>query len=759
MAGRPWAGPRRRPFAAAGGLAAWLWGAALVGWCGACGVGGGTVGPGANANANDVADGAGASGGNVTTPASGGDGNASGGGTGGDGNASGGGTGGDGNAVAAAPTLGQRYDVVGIVGTGQSLSVGVAGNYCSLDYEPAFDHVKLADAAGVWALSDPNAPSLYLLPLTEPLRPFYATGIDTYPHNLYGVTQHTALAHQLSALSMAHRQVDYPTAATVVGESGRSITTIRPHGVELDNSNSPSFAAALYETQAIGRLLAEQNRTYAVGAVTLVHGEADWARASYGNDIVALQQAFDANLRAITQQTDPILLYATQQHTLGPGRDAATPLAAASYAWSRYGIWRAAIDHPDALVLVGPKYQWPYAGDFLHMVQAGYHAVGEKTAQAFYQTTELGAHFWPTMPLFVTQRDATHLELPYHAPVPPLNFDEGLPANAPGQAQHASGSRYAAWAAGRGFEVLDGAGTPLTIAAADVDPNGTSVVLTMAAALPSTVVVQYAMTQDNNTSVMGGGAAGGFMGQLRDSDPFAPLGRNTAYCTLTTNSNVLTCATSLWFANVYTQLWDPNGAPLGYAVSPTNTNWTQWSLLAPWSGPTQTLPITFAPRMENYGVSFALVGLWQRVGAGAAAPMAVYAAGEEGENDLGACLVRQGSTYVAGSYRAATGTCQGWGAQGLVAATSFELLRAPGSKAVDWRAASGGAAGDNAVLVDVDAAGVPSYVCRVQHGSDTLVGTLWPAGVTQSGCVAATATGEKVASASYEVLVAPTPTL
>src|SRR5262247_1103846 len=89
---------------------------------------------------------------------------------------------------------------LGVVGTGQSLSVGAASN--GLVYTtPSATNMKLSLGARVttWPI-DPNDPELSLAALAELIRPINTTSYSAaYPINIYGETFHTVMGAQVSA--------------------------------------------------------------------------------------------------------------------------------------------------------------------------------------------------------------------------------------------------------------------------------------------------------------------------------------------------------------------------------------------------------------------------------------------------------------------------------------------------------------------------------------------------------------------------------
>src|SRR4029079_7990671 len=204
-----------------------------------------------------------------------------------------------------------------------------------------------------------------------------------------------------------------------------------------------AYAASLFEARAIKRLADGQNKSYGVGAIFLTHGESDAGNANYENDMLQLWTDYNTDLKAITGQTQTIPLFTSQQHGIYLY---ATGQAARNVDVSTLLQWKAGVDHPEAIVCVGPKYQYPYFTDFLHLVPLGYELMGEKYAEAFYQHVVLGRPWKPLEPLPET---VTHsgrvITVDFYVPVPPLAWDEVLPK--PHQTD------LTEWAPGHGFEV------------------------------------------------------------------------------------------------------------------------------------------------------------------------------------------------------------------------------------------------------------------------------------------------------------------
>jgi hypothetical protein len=403
------------------------------------------------------------------------------------------------------PTM--LWDYTGIIGTGQSLSVGAeAGNITPKARTQPYGNLKLSLGAATVPPFNPDDPALSLVPLVEPIRPPNPGYPNAYPGNLDGESPHTAMAAEITALAKAGGLSDFVTIHTVVGESGQAMSVIDRNAKEVVNATGGTtgraYAASLFEARAIQRLAA--GKTYGIGAIFLTHGESDAENTHYDSDMLRLWTDYNADLSAITGQTTPIPLFTSQQHGIHKYKAGQAPR---SIDISTTLQWTAALEQPGKIVCTGPKYQYPYSPDFLHLVPLGYELMGEKYAEIFYSHVVLGHPWQPLHPLADTvTRSGRVITVDFHVPVPPLAWDDVLPK--PHQLD------LTEWARGRGFEVRTGS-TRLTIeSVALLDEN--TVQITCGADVPSGSTLGYAATSD-------GAAISGVSprwGQLRDSDPF-----------------------------------------------------------------------------------------------------------------------------------------------------------------------------------------------------------------------------------------------
>jgi hypothetical protein len=473
----------------------------------------------------------------------------------------------------SAPVIGKApYDIVGIVGTGQSLSVGAVGTPVVSDTQP-YGNLKLLDS-GADPKYDGMSDQLSLVPLTAPIRPgMPGYPAIAYPNNIAGETPNEGMANQISATTMALGGYSHVTAATNVGESGQSITVIEKNGT------GNAFAATLYEAAAIKALAAAQNKTYGVAAVILTHGETDSQDPNYEQEITKLRSDYDQDLKAITGQKEDVLMLISQQASFPADGGASLSAVAA---------WKLGVDDPAHFLCVGPKYQYWYAPDHVHFDAPNYRRLGEKYAEVYTEVVLKKKPWAPLQPTKISHSGAT-ITIDFHVPNPPLAWEEGI--SAPHQG-------YAPWAKGRGFEV--GAGVPLTIT--DVTIQGSSVIITLDKPPPAMpITIAYAMRQDGPGYA--GGTDAGRRGQLRDSDDFVGYDTATIAVNATQGSPTLTAVKPGDFT-ARTPRMLVTGAGVAGPTMIANATPDAVTLSQPWTGATGMVMVTVQNDQRNYAVQF-----------------------------------------------------------------------------------------------------------------------------------------------------------
>ncbi|HEY9061282.1 MAG TPA: dockerin type I domain-containing protein [Pseudobacteroides sp.] len=390
-------------------------------------------------------------------------------------------------------TINRPWDWDGIIGTGQSLSVGT--NPISTKTQPYNNLMLSLGTSNKAQPFNPNDQQLKMVPLIEPLRALQTGYPAPYPGNLWGETPHSTMANQITSMVKSTGGTDYITAHTVVGESGQGMVALKKGAVESGNIGR-AYAASMFEVQAINRLAKVVGKTYGVGAVTLIHGETDCGNTNYKNEIYKLWSDYNQDIKAITGQTQNVTMFVVQQHGY--------PKEVGSTSVGTLAQWKVGVDYPGNIVCIGPNYQRPYITDGTHLPVNGYQQVGEKFAQVYYEKVVLGKDWKPLQPTSAAMSGKV-ITVDFHVPMGPLVWDTTLPA--PNQS-------VTEWKNGKGFEVT-ASGTKVTISSVEI--SGNSVKITCASDLPASgVKVSYAYTAVRTARSNGTIR----WGLLRDSDPF-----------------------------------------------------------------------------------------------------------------------------------------------------------------------------------------------------------------------------------------------
>lgn len=397
--------------------------------------------------------------------------------------------------LAAQETGNVMFDWNGVIGTGQSLSVGATP---IVSDEQPYGNLRLSRGPANRPPFNPEDSSLEMVPLVELST---ATGYPgPYPGNLYGETPHTAMANQVSALARAQGRPDHVSVHTVAGESGQGMMVIRK-GARDNGSTGRAYAASLFEVAAINRLARAAGKTYGVQAVLLTHGETDCTNGMYGKEMLRLWTNYNKDIQAITGQTRDLTMLVCQQHSC----PAKTGVSASTLAQ-----WKAGLDYPGKIVCIGPNYQLHYNSDNVHLVPEAYRQLGEKYGQVYYERVVAGKDWQPLQPERVVL-EGRKIRVDFHVPVGPLVWDTVM------EPPYQTG--FVEWKAGKGFEVsLDGN----RVVIESVEIAGDSVLIACDRDLPASgkgLKVGYAVTGDGTNRHNGTCR----WGLLRDSDPFVGL--------------------------------------------------------------------------------------------------------------------------------------------------------------------------------------------------------------------------------------------
>jgi hypothetical protein len=470
---------------------------------------GGSVGAGGRGGTTATGGASGAAGSAASGGKGGGGGTSASAGAGGGGKAGTVGTGG--GAAVEKPS----FDWVGVVGSGQSLSVGTTP--ASSTTQPYGNLMLALNGATVPGTGtnpwDPTVSGLTMVPLIEPVRALETAYPSPYPGNIYGETPHAAMANEITReVKAASASADYVTVHTIVGESGQGIPALVKQTGSTTDTIGRAYAATLFEVGAINGLAKAAGKTYGVGVVVMTHGETDCNNATYGDSLVQLLSDYNTEIPAVTGQTYKIPMYLSQQHGC-PGAPACTKSSEVRPTANNFE-WQLGVQHPGDFVCTGPKYQYPAHsdGDGIHLNVTGYQLLGEKTAQIYYQRAILGQDWQPLAPINVS-RNGRVVTVQFHVPVLPLAWDTSFDAPA-----------ITEWKMGKGFELFT---STAKITISSVAISGDSVQITASADLPATDLnVGYAITSQGKQ--LSNHSKAVRWGQLRDSDTFMGGGTKMA---------------------------------------------------------------------------------------------------------------------------------------------------------------------------------------------------------------------------------------
>ena len=400
--------------------------------------------------------------------------------------------------VGSAAATGPETDVIipwdwsGVIGTGQSLAVGEQGRPVLSTTQP-YHNLKLSTDHRPWPV-DPNDTHLMMVPLVEPIGRRSTNYPSSWPDNIAGETPHSAMANEITALVRAAGGRDFVGVHSEVGENGQCMIYLKKNAEQV-GVNGRSYEAAMIETKAITRLAKAAGKTYGVGALIVTHGECDAGNQNYESDLYQLWSDYNTDLAAITGQKQKIQMIVSQQNSCN------------DYSASTLAQWKVGVDHPADAVCSGPKYQYPYAADGVHLTANGYRQLGEKYGQIYFERVILGKDWQPLEPTAV-ERNGAVITVHFHVPVPPLIWDSHFAA------PHRS---IGEWKNGKGFEVSAAGGEKVAIKSVAITSD--AVVMVCATDPGPGARVGYAMTGEKPR--MAAPFEGTYRwGLLRDSDPF-----------------------------------------------------------------------------------------------------------------------------------------------------------------------------------------------------------------------------------------------
>ncbi len=361
-------------------------------------------------------------------------------------------------------------DINQVLGTGQSLSVGVEGVPTLSTMQP---YANTMFIGGVMSGSAVQLASFS--PLMEGL---VETLSSSFANLVTKEARETVLVGQPAGKTSHDLLV-----------SGHGISATAYIGLKRGTA---AYAKGLAQAQAGHDLALAANKTHVVRAVTNVHGESDSQNANltYEANLLEWQSNYETDVKAITGQAESIPMLHTQfsSWTRLAGFPTTSIIPSAQLA--------AHLNAPGKVILVGAKYHLPYAPDGVHLTSEGYRHMGEDYAKVYRRVILEGKAWEPIRPKTVA-RAGKVVTVKMYVPTPPLRLDTTIVSN-PGNF---------------GFEWKDD-GATATIQSVAITASDT-VVITLTDIPGANARLRYAFT---GTSGALAGPTTGPRGNLRDSD-------------------------------------------------------------------------------------------------------------------------------------------------------------------------------------------------------------------------------------------------
>ncbi len=405
----------------------------------------------------------------------------------------------DGGVVQPVPYV--HFDVNHVLSTGQSNSVANDGKpilsstqpFSNLMFDTGIMTAADCDRDGCTGYQKPSS----LVPLVEG---------DTFWYPVE--TMSAGLANEVTKLAtQRYGKPAHDVLVSLHGRSGNNYWCLRKGGCDwwADRGYVKPFDEAMMQVADAKALATAAGKTYAVRAVTAIHGEHDHYAESggysyfplprtdgtgllkdYGEALEEWQRDYESSVKAVTGQTVPVPLLISQY---SHWNDVPTTKIA-------YQQLAAHERSKGKVVIVGPTYRLPYTSACLHFTADGERWLGEYFAKAYARIVVEGLPWEPLRPVSARLAGSV-ITVRYLVPVPPLVLDTERVRD-PGS---------------YGFEYFDASGAPPAISnVAIVGPD--TVKITLAAApTGANKRIRYAYT------FTGCGGSGTIArGNLRDSD-------------------------------------------------------------------------------------------------------------------------------------------------------------------------------------------------------------------------------------------------
>jgi hypothetical protein len=394
------------------------------------------------------------------------------------------------------------FDINHVVSTGQSNSVAHGGVPPITLAQP---YANLMFDVGVMTMADCEARGCFTYEKPHAFVPLVEGDAFWYPVE----TMSSALGNEITNLATKkYGFAGHVVLVSLAGRNGLTYWCLRKGSCNyVDPSYVPSFQETLNEVTDAKALAAAAGKSYVVRVATAIHGESDDYGygagtpefpldgtdgmydevKSYADGLIEWQRDLEANIQAITGQTQAIPLLISQ---FSGWNDFATS-AVTQYQYEAH------VRSKGKVTIVTPGYALDWGPDCRHYSNDGERRLGEYFAKVYARVVFEGKRWEPVRPKTASIAGNV-ITAAYYVPVPPLVLDtDGV--TDPGN---------------YGFEVVDGAGAPVAITSVSlIGPDTVQIVLASTPA--ATPHLRYAYTHPPRTCT---GRFVGARGNLRDSD-------------------------------------------------------------------------------------------------------------------------------------------------------------------------------------------------------------------------------------------------
>lgn len=316
------------------------------------------------------------------------------------------------------------------------------------------------------------------------------------------------------------------------------------------------------------------SRSLRIIATANLHGPADRANAAaYPSYLDEWQADYQSDIQAITSQAQTIPMFIDQSSNFTGYNESTSELVIAQLS---------AAQNNNQIYMVGPKYQFAYAGDNVHLTNQGYRWLGEYYGKAIKRVVYDSQSITALAPAEVVRnRDIISLRL--DVPAPPIAIDT---TNVLSQTNY-------------GFEYTD-SGSPPSITNVQLDGQDTVRITLSATPTGASQKLRYAYTGTSGAAP-GAQSSGSARGNIRDSDATSSLYGNNLYNWLVHFDNAITVDESPATISSFSITPTSSSASISWNTNENSSSQVQYGTTS--SLGTSTVESNLYPRVTSHSIN------------------------------------------------------------------------------------------------------------------------------------------------------------